>query len=45
MVMRWKQLDAAGILNLLALVLNAQRWTQFGKNKSLWYSSFFSCLN
>jgi len=27
--MRWKQPGATGILNLRALVLTAQRWTQF----------------
>lgn len=27
--MRWKHIGAAGILNLRALVLTPQRWTQF----------------
>jgi hypothetical protein len=33
--MRWKQLGAAGILNLRALVLTAQRWTQFWQKINL----------
>jgi hypothetical protein len=33
--MRWKQTGAAGILNLRALVLTAQRWTQFWQKINL----------
>src|SRR5664279_2889919 len=33
--MRWKQPGAAGILNLRALVLTAQRWTQFWQKINL----------
>ena len=33
--MRWKQAGAAGILNLRALVLTAQRWTQFWQKINL----------
>ena len=33
--MRWKQPGAAGILNLRALVLMAQRWAQFWQKKNL----------
>ena len=33
--MRWKQSGAAGILNLRALVLTTQRWTQFWQKISL----------
>jgi len=32
---RWKQPGAAGILNLRALVLTAQRWTQFWQKINL----------
>ena len=33
--MRWKQPGATGILNLRALVLTAQRWTQFWQKINL----------
>jgi hypothetical protein len=33
--MHWKQPGAAGILNLRALVLTAQRWTQFWQKINL----------
>jgi len=33
--MRWKQSGATGILNLRALVLTAQRWTQFWQKINL----------
>jgi hypothetical protein len=33
--MRWKQPGDSGILNLRALVLTAQRWTQFWQKINL----------
>lgn len=44
--MRWKQAGAAGILNLRALVLTAQRWTQFWQKIDLFgFSSQAPALN
>jgi hypothetical protein len=44
--MRWKQPGASGIVNLRALVLTAQRWTQFcQKINILGVSSVEAALN
>jgi hypothetical protein len=43
--MRWKQPGAAGILNLRALVLTAQRWTQFWQKINLFGVPFVAAAS
>jgi len=43
--MRWKQRGAAGILNLRALVLTAQRWAQFWQKINLFGVPFVAAAS